>query len=207
MARITWELLNTEEDDILLPEDDSQMSDFEKEEEEKYGDFGLQTKKMMNTPFGLAIVDNGMNPFKRMQLFAFHTDFHISAKIAETIEAVPGVEVLKILTPYRGVLSIGKIFDATSVRREITNKLTKKDIVHPVIREKVEELKGKLSQFNAWSIYVFPNGTADYCAVKPDNSNLEEYNTITELYREAVKYSNGVLIQSNTGETDNVVAK
>lgn len=194
--RILWELMSVEdEDDAFLPDDE--INDFDKEEDEKYSPFGeMQTKKIMPTPFGLAVIDNSLNPFRKIQFFQFHTDFYLTQKILNIIETTPGVETLRFLTPYRGILSVGKIFNSTDVRREIERRVIKNDIPNAEIKNQIEKLKTELSKYKSWSILVFPNGYADYCYLKDDNSNKEEYDKVVNLYVESLNYNHGVLLQS-----------
>ena len=194
MAKILWEFISPEKDDFFLPESED-ITDFEKNEQEKYDGGGIQLKKMMNTPFGLAMVDDSMNPFKEIQILVFHTDFVITNQIAEKIEGTPGVEILKIISPYRGALAVGKCFNSTDVRREIENRVIKKEIPNAQIKAKVDELRAKLSKFDAWSILVFPNGYADYCVLQEGKE--EEYQKLSELYEASLPYNNGVLIKSD----------
>lgn len=191
--KILWESINDEsEEDFFFPDDEG--SDYEKSEEDKYEMGSMVTRKLMQTPFGLAVVDDGMNPFKNIQILVFHTDFYITKKVKTDIETTPGVEVLKILTPYRGSLSVGKCFNSTDVRREIEKRLIKKEIPNEQIRKQVDALKERLSTFESWTILVHPNGYIDYAYLTKDNA--ENYNKLVELYNEAISLNNGLLINN-----------
>jgi hypothetical protein len=197
--KLIWELLNSDEEDIFMPDEEGEVSDYEKEEKEEY-DGSTQTKRIMNTPFGIAVIDNGMNPFKKMQLFQFHTDFYLSSKIVKLIEKTPGVEVLKILTPYRGILSVGKAFNSTDVRREIDKRVVKKEMVNPALKIQLEKLKEQLKPYKSWSILLLPNGYADYCVLKDDNSNLDEFNKLNSLYEESLPLNGGLVFKKPENE-------
>lgn len=192
--KIKWELINSDDDtDAFFPDDE--ISDYEKSEEDNYEMGGMVTKKVMQTPFGFAVVDDGLNPFKDIQILVFHTDFYITKKVKDDIETTPGVEVLKILTPYRGSLCVGKCFNSTDVRREIEKRIIKKEIPNEQIRLDVDDLKQKLSAYDNWSILVHPNGYIDYAYLTGDNA--EQYNKLVELYSNAVLLNNGILINKN----------
>ena len=52
-----------------------------------------------------------------------HTNFDITPEIAKALDAVEGVEALKIQTRYRFFVGIGKMFDFSDVRSKISSKL------------------------------------------------------------------------------------
>lgn len=193
--KMIWELLGSQVDDLFDKHAEDDLSEFEKMEEEEYSLGGTLTKRIMPTPFGLAIVDESMNPFKNTQFLMFHTNFPITEKIFNIIEKTPGVETLKVLTQYRGVLSIGKIFDSTNVRRTIENQLCGNRIIsNSKIKERFEQLQKDAKKHKKWSIYVLPNGIIDFTFLKDDESNKEEFSQICNIHKESVKLSNGVLL-------------
>lgn len=57
-------------------------------------------------------------------LFEFHTNFSITEQTLKTIEETVGVESLQQFTKYRGVVSVGKLFDDVLVREDIRKKIT-----------------------------------------------------------------------------------
>lgn len=57
-------------------------------------------------------------------LFEFHTNFPISKQALETIEATSGIESIAQYTKYRGIISIGKLFDPDDVKKDIQSRLT-----------------------------------------------------------------------------------
>lgn len=66
------------------------------------------------------------NPFVRPKTFnfwCFHTNFKITAKLAEIINDFHGVESLEIISPYRVYISIGKVFDDTEIRKNLQDEL------------------------------------------------------------------------------------
>lgn len=192
--KIKWVLMNNNKDIENLSLQDDQ-SEFEKDEEEKYGGMDIQTKKLIPTPFGLAVVDNSISPFNDLQLWLFHTNFLITQEVINSIESTPGCEILRIISPYRGVLSVGECFNSLDFRREIERRLIKKEIINQELKANIEELKKRLDIYTQFSILVFPNGYCDFVFLKPDYSNINEYIQVTELYKDAQKLSNSILIQ------------
>lgn len=158
----------------------------------------ISTENVINTPFGLWRVNDCMNPYRQFQLWMAHTNFTISDEIVKTIKDIPGIEILKILTRYRFLVGVGELFDIRQVRTMIETALNchcdEIDLIlDNEIKQKVNTLKNKLSkQNNRWAIYVFPNGTIDFTT-----SNESNFYQQLNLYKQAVDYSNGVLIESD----------
>lgn len=156
----------------------------------------IQVQNVMSTPFGFWKVDDTMNPYKQFKMWMGHTNFSITQNVVDTIRGIPGVEVLQVMTRYRFIIGIGELFDIRNVRTDIENLLKcHKDendmIFDNNVLEQVHELKKQLSKFNQWAIYVFPNGQIDF-----STSDETEFGRQLNLYKQAVDYSNGVLIES-----------
>lgn len=71
-------------------------------------------------------------------LWEFHTNFSITSQTLATIEDVPGVESISQHTRYRGIISIGRLFDTKLVKKQIIEKIT----------EKFQEQNKKMEDFN-----------------------------------------------------------
>ena len=155
-----------------------------------------EIQKVMSTPFGIWQVDDSMNPYKQFELWMAHTNFSITKEIAELIAKTPGVEVLQIVTRYRFIVGVGELFDIHDVRVAIEkvlmcNQDEKEMIENEEIYNKVHELKQSLKSYNQWAIYVFPNGNIDF-TTSDDENFVKQRN----MYRQAVDFSNGVLVES-----------
>jgi hypothetical protein len=179
--------------------------EFEDEYDDEYYDdemMGPNQQRMpiqnvMSTPFGFWRVDDAMNPFKQFKMWLGHTNFTITPEIVEVIKAVPGVEVLQIMTRYRFIIGVGELFDIHDVRVTIENELEcnrdETDMISDQkLLEQVFELREQLSMHDQWAIYVFPNGEIDFTTSDEDNFGQQ-----LNLYRQAVDHSNGVLIESD----------
>lgn len=53
-----------------------------------------------------------------------HTNFNLTEDIKTTLNAIDGVEVLKICSRYRFFIGVGKMFDFSEVRKNIENEIT-----------------------------------------------------------------------------------
>lgn len=54
-----------------------------------------------------------------------HTNFDITHEIKNTLDAIDGIEVLKVMSRYRFFIGIGKMFEFKNVRKSIEKKITK----------------------------------------------------------------------------------
>lgn len=84
---------------------------------------GIPVQKVLETPFGLFSVDDVMNPFRQFKFWMGHTNFSLGDNAAYILEHTPGVEVLKILTRYRFMIGIGKLYEIRDVRLNIEKSL------------------------------------------------------------------------------------
>lgn len=72
------------------------------------------------------VPNNILSEIKLMTLFdawVCHTNFTISKKILEQISKIEGVEMIKPLTRYRFIFSIGRCFDMTEFRKSLNKEL------------------------------------------------------------------------------------
>lgn len=200
MKQIVWEphFYEFDVENSKFNQVDEEKTEYEQSEEEEYTfnpleDFPI--KKVMNTPFGLCVADDAMNPYKQFKFWIGHTNFKITPPIAQKIENVDGVEVLRILTPYRFIFAPAALFNSPDVKVAISKAIVGNDgLTDKVISDKVKSLEQQLSQFEKWLIYVFPNGKIASAYLKPDGSNKEEYERHLMILKESVKLSNGILI-------------
>jgi hypothetical protein len=148
------------------------------------------------TGFGMFTLTKNNMPDDYFNLWVGHTNFWITPEIAEQIEFTQGVEGLELFSPYRFRILVGKLFDSSEVRHEITKKLTKVDIVDvntgSVILDedlaKVNALKVQLKEkYLYFTIYLLPNG---HISTLCSDTNDEEYMKQKQLLLE---------VQNNVG--------
>uniref|UniRef100_A0A6M3KX41 Uncharacterized protein n=1 Tax=viral metagenome TaxID=1070528 RepID=A0A6M3KX41_9ZZZZ len=87
------------------------------------GDEHIPIQKIMHTPFGLWSVDDSMNPFRQFKFWMGHTNFSIGRNAESILRHTPGVEVLRIITRYRFIVGIGRLFKIRDVRIYINKTL------------------------------------------------------------------------------------
>jgi hypothetical protein len=96
------------------------------EDDDSYKDNKIVVPGSENDDMSMFIPNNILSEIKLITLFdawICHTNFTISSKIIAQISKVPGVELLKPLTRYRFILSIGKAFDITEFRPKLNEVL------------------------------------------------------------------------------------
>lgn len=80
-------------------------------------------KTMVNTFFGIESVLDPYASVNQLEVISFHTNFNISELVKNQIKTTPGVEFCRILSRYRGVMSVGMCFDHDTVKAEIEARL------------------------------------------------------------------------------------
>jgi hypothetical protein len=183
-----------------LKEADKEDDIFDKFDDLDYDDDegGPQViSNVMSTPFGFWRVDDSMHPYKQFKLWMAHTNFSITRRVVATIKKVPGVEVLQVISRYRFIMGVGELFTMRDVRHTIEKALVcnqdESDMIgNPKILEQVHQLRDSLSSYDEWAIYIFPNGNIDFST--SENPNFVQQRNV---YRQAVDYSNGVLLESD----------
>lgn len=183
MRKISWESMHI--DDI---EENSDIVDEDDIPEEEMGEFIPLAGKLINTPMGLFDVDDKYNPLRQFELRIGYTNFDITAEAADIIESSPGVEAFAVLTRYRFIIGIGKLFTFETVRKEIEKNLLDK----PLGTSLVEASKNINKNKAYWALYQFPNGEVSTL----ETDSKDEYDKRVELYREAEALSGGELLTS-----------
>ena len=64
------------------------------------------------------------HPAVNFKCYEFHTNFDIAEDIGLAIEYTPGVEFIKVLSPYRAFIGIGKFFDDREVQEEVKSRVS-----------------------------------------------------------------------------------
>ena len=199
--KIIWSL---ESEPIKFSPRDGIFTEGEEEEEnEDTGNLfdrlhdGIELKRIIQTSLGNFILDDALSPFHHLYFWRFDTNFNITKSVERIIEKTPGVDILKILTRYSGILSVGKAFDFRDVRVVIEEKLCGNKTVTSVEDEALMKLKKELSQYDDYAIFRFPNGSLDYAVLEKDKTNQVEFNDKVKFFLEAKQLSNGVIIRNN----------
>jgi hypothetical protein len=88
-------------------------------------DSPMKPMKAIATPLGIIPYTENTASGKIFNFWIGHTNFNITSDVAHTIENADGVETLDIFTRYRFRIAIGKVFDESKVKFEISKSVYK----------------------------------------------------------------------------------
>ena len=163
----------------------------------------LEPFDMVSTPVGFFHQEDINRPDIVFDCWIGHTNFEITYPIQDSIEKIEGVEMLVILSRYRFLIGIGKLFSFSGwggVREKIEKCVTGVDASEEKIslnqqtKEIIEEIKLQLEHYNQWAIFVFPNGEYDY--VSADEPNDKDYLKKVNTFKLAGEMTGGTFISS-----------
>lgn len=154
--------------------------------------------QMKQTPMGL-IPDIKTYALRTYELWIANTDFDITHREVMNIKQVPGVEILQILSRYRFIIGIGKLFRFAGVKQEINRVLCREtsqlikvimedaaivseilpdDLARKVNKEFIELTK----LHNYVAILVLPNGEEEVIT----SNDLNEFEGHVEKMRDVL---------------------
>lgn len=110
----------------LMDEDEE---DEEEDDEEDYIDSEDDKKLNLITPL-IPLTNKLVDDILMLSSFDCwmgHTNFDITPKIKNILNAIPGIELLKICSRYRFFIGVGKMFDFKTVRQHIEDALIEGD--------------------------------------------------------------------------------
>lgn len=135
MKKIAWENWNEKEKDLIESTGiDSLIEDINDENDENQltqmenmlgpiiGDF---RSSVIQTPFGAVPSDSALKPSDRWDCWMGFTNFDLTLKVSDKIKIITGVEALKIMSRYTFCVGVGKMFNFSSVRKDIENAICK----------------------------------------------------------------------------------
>ncbi len=170
------------------------------------------------TPQGPLPLTENNKPSVVWNLWILHTNVELTEDLKNKIKLIPGVELLNVLTRYRVLVSLGKIFDSAKVKVDIEAVIHDhvKDIdisvdevsslgpsalslesfdVAEAIVEDIRIMKDTLSkQAKYWIICVLPNNSMD--VITSDSKNDEDFKDKLMIYNETVRNFGGQVITS-----------
>lgn len=188
MKKVIWESFHIDDIEETESLDDEEMFDDGDEDE-----LGMEIRdKIISTPFGLFKFDDKFNPMRQFEFRIGHTNFDINSDVAQKIENTRGVEALIILTRYRFIIGIGKLFKFTEVRLDIENQICDSiENEYSNILEKEINVASKNNKY--WAVYMFPNGKT----TSVGTNDMEEYKRQLEVLYECNSLSGGILTEYN----------
>jgi len=115
---------------------------FESTEEMVYS--AQEAEQVASHPLSNIYANNLRWALSSFNLFEFHTNFPITEQVLDTIEKTAGVESISQYTKYRGIISVGRLFDDVVVRNDIREGITKtfqkqNEDIEPLLNEQTKE--------------------------------------------------------------------
>lgn len=122
------------------------------------GQVGVYQGPFMGGPAGIIPLNELNAPSKNFNLWVGHASFHLSRPVLLRMARVPGVEILKVWTPYRFWLGVGRAFE----EREVKAAVLEAACPRPRRAAPLDGLKRQLSaRHKAWAIFSLPDGRLD----------------------------------------------
>lgn len=138
--------------------DSSGQFSAKEEEEKEYSDEYMTEEEYiknapmaMMTPFGVFRVDDSLNPFRQYKFWMGYTNFPITTSVARIIENTEGIEVFRVLTRYRFVIGVAKLFDTQQVKAAITDRvcnarLSGNELIDEIIQSNKDQYAASLKR-------------------------------------------------------------
>ncbi len=207
--QIAWESWNAVAEDIVSPQD--MIFPEASEGEATYGEFEgtadffspemfIQQQRLIYTPLGVFPEESCLKPSDRWDCWMGYSNFNITNDIADKIEAVNGVEALRVMGRYSFFIGVGKLFDIKEVRTDIEKELcvyTEQEILsNENTQATVNLVKEQLKTKKYWSMLVSPEGEVEYIVSdKMDKPYLDGLSGLLELK----KSRGGIILRGNDG--------
>lgn len=190
--QIMWESQHIEESEPDILDDEEYFDDEDQP--------GPTMGRAIATPFGMFRVDDEYsNPYKLFDMWIGHTNFPLTNSVVKTIMDTPGVEVLKVISPYRFIVAPGKMFEWRDVRALIQRRVCTNEYeqILPTLPEDIRDrasslIEDSLKHEGFWRMYIFPNGEIYH---RPYEGLLDYKDGLKE-FDDLVKMSNGIVITS-----------
>lgn len=161
-------------------------------------------RRMIGTPLGLFNVDNVLGPFKHCEYQLAYTKFDVTEEMAEMICEIPGVEVFMVLSRYKFIIGIARLFNFEDVKSVLeylilgkqNNNIILKSIEQSdkTLHRNVCNERSKITErYDNWAIFVYPNGV-----IKSEGfDTVDDMNEKMVKFESLVKLTQGVLLTSN----------
>jgi hypothetical protein len=133
MNKIMWENWNEKEieliegipiDSFIMPEEDEENEQILSMANSLPSILDMQSQ-VVHTPFGVVPFDSILKPSDRWQCWMGYTNFDLTHQVSNKMKIINGIEALRIMSRYTFCIGVGKMFNFTSVRKEIENAICK----------------------------------------------------------------------------------
>lgn len=205
MREIQWQSYHFDFQDIKAEEEEETTVDFDDSIVSELSELFPSAKDMpviQSSAFGMFRMDDSMNPFKNFEFWTGHTNFDIDQDVSNIIDKCKGVEVLLVITRYRFIIGVAKLFKFRDICADLKKQLchTNNDvgdllelIDNPEIKIEAENLYQKLLISKYWAMYILPNGHIEYAmSDSEDDKFIEKF----DLFEQSSTLTGGFLITS-----------
>lgn len=150
MKKLAWEKWDSSGASLRLSEEE-ELNELSQDvmSEQLFAELMMEQPAL--TPFGKYYHDDPMSPVNMCECWICHSNFDITHSFISSVEKIPGVEILKVLSRYRFIIGLGKMFNFRNVRLAIENIYNDGD---DNISEKIEFIKSQFDPSERWAIFV-----------------------------------------------------
>jgi len=211
---ITWESWNSKVDEYLNPdyplsgpelEEGSQILEYEETDSRSWQQFKneefILPNPSIHTPIGTYPIDSMLKPSDKWDCWLGYTNFPITYSIRNILkDEIDGIEALKICGKYTFFIGIGRMFEISEVRKQVTSRIcayTEEELLsNDEVEYTVEMLKDQLKDNTHWSILVSPQGAIEYIV----SSSIDSVylNKLSKLI-EKKNIGGGIILRSERG--------
>lgn len=121
--KIIWESFHIDKFKTSETEKILEQLDENDEEEALLAEEIRNAPKLIDTPQGLYQIDDSMNPFNSMECRLAICNFEITEKELIITNFFAGVEAVQPVSRYKMLVGFAQLFDAQTVRTELTKQL------------------------------------------------------------------------------------
>jgi hypothetical protein len=211
--QLMWESCDWIDDEDLEDEDDDKYNDGY-EESGVIKLLQMRHEEIIPTPFGPVNMSDVSSPIHNTKFFIGHLNFNLSKSVIMTINDVPGVEFLKIMSRYRFLIGVGLMFQPLDVQKMIEQKLgvfvsdelekamtveqlgqddDEEEQENNEVQSAIDEVLSTVTKDSKWIAYVFPNGEH---IIKVANTD-EEIQSKKAEFEELANLSHGLVMCYN----------
>jgi hypothetical protein len=134
MKKIMWENWNEKEIELVEPSPynivenaEEMMSEQLSSLESTLGGMPMfsDISNLVHTPFGMIPSESALKPSDRWECWLGYTNFDLTHKVSDKMKFIKGVEALKVMSRYTFCVGVGKMFNFSTVRKDIENAICK----------------------------------------------------------------------------------
>lgn len=175
--KIVWEKVDYSRDELNNRWMINDGEDIEEDEEYLEEEDLVSVHSAVLTPMGIFDVNDAFSPLNNFDFWIGNTNFNLGQTFLKTVELIDGVEGIVVLSRYRFLLAIGKLFNHSQVRLLIELAVGTLSLSDEILNKRSElENSGK-----EWSLFIYPNLKSYSYTIKGDKDYDEKIEKFNEL--------------------------